>query len=89
MARLQLVKLSEGGLALQGTGDPSRRAEFSIYDLDGEGGDPFAYGARASWRVVPEVDSCEYDPNDDATFWAAHETVLQSARDAGIDLTGA
>lgn len=80
MARLHLVKTTDGEYLLQGIGDPSANADFSLYDLDGEGGDPFAYGNQ-QWKIVPGVESDEYDEDE---FWAARDVVLQSAVANGI-----
>ena len=72
-------------LGLQGTGDPSQNADFSLFDLDGEGGDPFAFGNR-EWEIVAGVDLEEYDPQDSDSFWTAQQAVIDSAREAGIEL---
>lgn len=85
MATLNLVRDTEGNLFLQGTGDPSQNAGFSLFDVDGEGGDPFAWGNR-EWTVVPNVASAEYDPEDSDTFWSAQQAVVESARAAGVEL---
>lgn len=85
MATLNLVKTSKGSYLVQGTDDPTRNADFSLYDLDGEGGDPFAFGNQ-TWEIVEGVESAEYDPEDSDTFWSALETVLTSARAQGIEL---
>jgi len=77
MATLRLCKFENGELVLQGDGDPSQNADFSLYDLDGEGGDPFAFGNR-EWEIVEGVPGVEYDPQDSDTFWAAVEQIEQA-----------
>lgn len=52
MATLNLVKTDEGKYFLQGTGDASQNADFSLFDWDGEGGDPFQFGSQ-KWEIVP------------------------------------
>jgi hypothetical protein len=84
-AKLSLIKTEDGTLYLQGTGDPSQHADFSIFQLDGEGGDPFALG-NTTWEIVPNVKSFEYDPNDNDTFWSAHGQLIKSARKAKIKI---
>lgn len=85
MATLNLVRCDNGDLLLQGLGDRSQNADFSLFDVDGEGGDPFAWGNR-EWKIVEGVASSEYDPNDSDSFWSAQEEVIESARAAGIEL---
>lgn len=85
MAILNLVRFDDGSLALQGVGDPSSNADFSLFDLDGEGGDPYAFGNR-TWAVVEGVPSTDYDADDRDSFWAAQQDVIDSAREAGIEL---
>jgi hypothetical protein len=88
MATLKLVKTDGGECLLQGTGDSSNNADFSLYDLydlDGEGGDPFAW-ANQEWEIVPGILSADYDADDSDTFWEAREKVLDSVRKAGIPL---
>lgn len=85
IAKLTLVKTDKSGYFLQGTGDPSRNADFSLYDLDGEGGDPFALG-NTTWEIVSGIESAEYDPEDTDTFWEALTVVLESAIAHGIEI---
>ena len=85
MATLHLVRFENGDLALQGTGDRSPNANLSLFDVDGEGGDPFAFGNR-EWEIVAGVESSEYDPADTDSFWSAQQAVIDSARQAGIEL---
>jgi len=91
MATLHLVKTDSGNYLLQGTGDPSRNADFSLYALDGEGGDPFYFGNQ-KWEIVEGVESAEYDTEGEFSsdsFWNALEEVLTSAKAQGIDLPDA
>jgi hypothetical protein len=85
MAFLALCKFENGQLVLQGSEDGTRNTDFSLFDVDGEGGDPFAFGNR-NWEQIEEVDTSEYDPTDTDTFWQALEVVLKSARKCGIEL---
>lgn len=85
MATLILCRFDNGSLVLQGSGDKSHNADFSLFDVDGEGGDPFAFGNR-TWEQIEEVDTSEYDQADTDTFWEALEVVLKSARKCGIEL---
>lgn len=85
MATLHLVRFGDGTLALQGTGDPSQNADFSLYDLDGDGGDPFAFGNQ-EWEIVDNVEASDYDSTDSDSFWSAQQDVIESAREAGIAL---
>jgi len=84
-ATLSLVRDADGNLFLQGASDPSQNADFSLFDVDGEGGDPFAWGNR-TWEIVHGVSSCEYDPEDSDSFWTAQQSVIESARKAGVEL---
>ena len=77
MATLNLVKTDNNVLLLQGTGDPSQNAYFSLYDLDGEGGDPFSY-AGERWEIVHYVAGVEYDPEDQDSFWLAREEIINN-----------
>lgn len=102
MAILNLVKTGRGDYYLQGTGDPSRNADFSIYDWDGEGGDPFQFVSGEKWEIVKlpglsqivhtdEGDSVvqygvEYDADDTDSFWSAQAEIVKAAVSAGIDV---
>jgi len=85
MATLYLVKTDEGHYLLQGTSDPSRNADFSLFDIDGEGGDPFAWGCK-EWEIVEGIKSAEYDPDDTDTFWYAQGEIIDDAIAKGVDL---
>jgi hypothetical protein len=85
MATLRLVRFADGGLGLQGDMDPSRYADFSVYDLDGEGGEPFDYG-HTTWDIVEGIRPARYDAGDDDSFRAAREKIIGAARKAGIEL---
>ena len=86
MATLHLVKTDEGTYLLQGYGDPSRNADFSLFDVDGEGGDPFSLASGQEWSIVEEIPGVEYDPEFTDTFWEAQQAILKSAKAAGIEL---
>jgi hypothetical protein len=86
MATLHLVKTDAGAYFLQGTGDPSRNADFSLFDVDGEGGDPFGLASGSKWQIVDGIVGVDYDPNDTDTFWAAQQEILKAAKVAGISL---
>jgi hypothetical protein len=85
MATLYLVKTDDGQYLLQGTGHPSRNADFSLFDVDGEGGDPFAWG-NSTWAIVETVEGVEYDPEDTDSFWTAQAEIVEAAEEAGITL---
>ncbi len=86
MATLTLCRFDGGSLVLQGSGDKTRNAYFSLFEVDGEGGDPFAFGNQ-TWTPIEGVATAEYDPqSDDDGFWHALQTVLESAREHGIEL---
>lgn len=88
MATLNLVKTEKGDYLLQGTGDESRNADFSLFDWDGEGGDPFAFGSQ-TWEVVelPGIsDGVEYDADDNDTWWNAQAQIVEAAEAAGIEV---
>lgn len=87
MATLYLVKTDDGQYLLQGSGDPSRNADFSLFDVDGEGGDPFAFG-NCKWTLVEGLEGVEYDPEDTDTFWNAQAEIVEAAEKAGIALPG-
>ena len=87
MANLRLVRFDDGSLGLQGTGDPGHRtADFSLYEIGGEGGDPYQISRGRKWEVVPEVEAREYDPDDTDTFWLAQQAIVAQCRAAGISL---
>jgi hypothetical protein len=83
MALLQLVQADTGTYFLQGTEDPSRNADFSLYDWDGEGGDPFTFGNQ-KWSIVEGLPSVEYDPDDQDSWWNAQMVIVAAAEAAGI-----
>lgn len=85
MATLNLVRFDNGNLGLQAIGQPSRNADFSLYDLDGEGGDPFAFGG-AEWTLVAGVAPQEFYADESDTFWVAQQAILDACRAAGISL---
>lgn len=79
MAILNLVRTDDGEFLLQGSGDPSAHAAFSLFYLDGEGsGNPHDFGC-IEWEVVSPGE--EYDPDDSDTFWEARARVLAAAPD--------
>lgn len=80
MATLNLVKTDDGKLFLQGAGDPSRNADFSLFDLDGEGGDPFNLGSR-EWSIVelPQIpNGVRYAVSDSDSFHDARIEILKA-----------
>ena len=79
MATLNLVVTEKNDLLLQGKGDRSQNADFSLFFIDGEGGDPHALSVQ-SWEIVEGTDSVEYDPEDHNSFWAAREEILSQLR---------
>ena len=86
MATLFVVKTADDRYFLQGTDDPSRHADFSLYDWDGEGGDPFAFGAL-TWEIVdlPGLEEgVAYDADDPDSFWQAQAQLVAAAQAAGI-----
>jgi len=86
MAILSLVQSSNGWLALHSTA-PSKNADFSIFNLDGEGsGDPFGYGNN-TWTEVQGVEEVEYDEDDTDTFWQARQAIIKSMLATNIDLS--
>ncbi len=85
MAELNLVRTDTGDYLLQGTGDRSQNADFSLFDLDGEGGDPFALGC-AEWEIISEIAAREYDPADHDSFWTAQQAIVANARRLGMSL---
>jgi hypothetical protein len=86
MARLNLVKTDSGNYFLQGTGDRSRNADFSLYDWDGEGGDPFALASGETWEIVEGTPTVEYDPDDSDSFWSAQMEIVEAAKRKGIEV---
>ena len=77
MATLYLVITSRNVLLLQGLGDPSPNANFSLYDIEGEGGDPFIY-AGEYWEIVKGVEGVDYDPGDNDSFLHAREEIINN-----------
>lgn len=89
MATLNLVKTEKGNYFLQGTGDASQNADFSLFDWDGEGGDPFDLAPNQSWEIVdlPGIENgVEYDEEDTDTFWNAQAEIIEAAEKAGIEV---
>jgi hypothetical protein len=85
MAALSLVKNSKDELFLFST-QPSQNAEFSIYDVDGEGsGSPFDFGTE-TWLDFNEVTEQEYDADDEDSFWEAQQKIVKECQEKGIDL---
>ena len=86
MAILNLVITEKNDLLFQGIGDPSRNADFSLTDLDGEGGDPFAIACGVSWELVTFLEGVEYDPEDHDSWWSAREEIFSQLRsdDRGV-----
>lgn len=78
MATLNLIITEKNDLLLQGTGDPSANADFSVFDLDGEGGDPFSVVCNDSFEIVEHVAGIEYDPEDNDSFWSAREEIFKA-----------
>ena len=74
-----------GNYFLQGEGDASRNADFSLFSVDGEGGDPFQFGNQ-SWDLVSEIEGQEYDADDTDSFWTAQQEILKEAKEKGIEL---
>ena len=89
-ATLSLIKTDSGDYYLQGDGDHSRNTNFSIYALDGEGGDPFSFASGEKWAIVelPGIPKggVKYDPDDQDSFWGAQAKVVKAARKAGIQV---
>jgi hypothetical protein len=87
MATLSLIKTSNNAFLLQSS-EPSQNADFSIFDLDGEGGSPFGWG-NMEWEIVKDNDgnaiSVEYDP-DANEFWESQQELLEKASDVKIKL---
>ena len=80
MATLTLVQTSSGKMLLQGAGDPSHNADFSLFDLDGEGGNPFSLASGESWEIVEAIPAQEYDADDTDSFWTAQQAILRAAK---------
>lgn len=78
MATLNLVITEKNDLLFQGIADPSQNADFSLTDLDGEGGDPFAVACGLSWEIVSFLEGVEYDSEDRDTWWSAREKIIDS-----------
>lgn len=83
---LSLIRTKEGNLLLEGR-CPGETLEY--YAVDGEGG-PATSINFAPWNqaitYVHEVETADYEGEDTESFWNALTTVLQSARDKGIEL---
>lgn len=86
MAKLNLVKTDRGKYFLQGRGHHSRNADFSLFDWDGEGGDPFAMAPGEKWEIVPGTPSVSYDPKDSDSFWVAQAEIVKAAKHLGIEV---
>ncbi|MCI0488940.1 MAG: hypothetical protein L0229_20300 [Blastocatellia bacterium] len=83
---LTLIKTENGSLLLEGSGP---NGELEYYDLDGEGGEATKI-SFTPWGdnlvTVEGIETAEYDDDDNDSFWTALETVLSSARAAGVKL---
>jgi hypothetical protein len=85
MESLSLVRTLKGELFLFST-EPSQSAEFSIYDVNGEGsGNPFDFG-NETWYGVKEVAEQTYDGDDPDSFWFAQQRIIAQCLDLGIEL---
>lgn len=85
MAILSLVQDNQSQLMLHST-ERSRKAEFSIFDISGEGsGDPFDYGTN-EWTEVEGVSTYEYDPEYNDSFWDAQQALLKECVTNSIEL---
>lgn len=63
---------------------PSDKAEFSIYDLDGEGGGcPFNYG-NTTFELLDFHEESEMSDKD--SFFDVQQSLLQKAIEKGIEL---
>ena len=96
MAQLQLIRLRKEVYALAGVGDPcddddtrnlEPRADFTLFDINGGDGDPFAHAAT-SWEVVDGVEGIEYDEDDYDSFLAAIDKVEKAAENSGLSILG-
>lgn len=86
MAKLNLVKTEAGRYFLQGRGDKSRNADFTLYDWDGEGGDPFALASGQRWKIVEGTPTVEYDPANSDSWWSARAKIIKAAKRKGIEV---
>lgn len=85
MATLTLVKDTDNRSLLLESTEPSSNADFSLFDIDGEGdGSPF--GMATKWEVVEEVEPQEYDENDTDSFWDAQQNILKQCIQKEIQL---
>lgn len=85
MAVLTLVKSIEDGSLLLESTEPSSNADFSLFDIDGEGsGSPF--GMATKWEAVEEIKPQEYDESDTDSFWDAQQRILKQCVEKGIQL---
>lgn len=85
MALLSLVKNSKGELFLRST-ESSQNAEFSIFDVDGEGsGSPFDFGSE-TWVAVEGVTEQAYNAEDQDSFWEAQQKIVKECQENGIEL---
>lgn len=85
---LTLVKKTDSEDYYLQSSEPSQEADFSIYDIDGEGsGSPFDFG-NMEWSPVFEVASVEYEsaPDDRDGFWEAQQTIVREAIAKGIPI---
>lgn len=86
MSVLSLVQDNSGNLVLH-SDEPYSNADFSIFDIDGEGsGSPFDWGSNQQWRSVESVSGQEYDPDNPDSFWEAQQAILKECAEKGIDL---
>lgn len=85
MATLTLVKSTDNGSLLLESTEPSSNADFSLFDIDGEGGgSPF--GMATEWEIVEEIEPQQYDENDTDSFWDAQQEILKQCIEKGIPL---
>lgn len=84
MATLTLVISVDGFLLLESTA-PCSKADFSLFDIDGEGsGSPF--GLANNWKTVEEIQPQEYDEFDTDSFWDAQQVIVKECIEKGIPL---
>lgn len=86
MARMHFVTTDDGRHLLQGTGDHGPIADFSLFDLDGEGVDPFSLGNGRTWEIADDVLPQDYDPDDQDDFFEAVIDVVGYARAKGYEI---
>lgn len=85
MATLTLVKSLDNDTLLLQSSEPSSNADFSLFDIDGEGGgSPF--GMANEWEVVDGIEPQEYDEDDTDSFWDAQQEILKQCVQKGIQL---